>query len=81
MTHAMTHAMTLRMPEALYQRLRKESYETVQSITSLVIAALEDKYSSSRKGCDVCGKPSTHVTTPGGFRGCDEHFVSGGAGQ
>lgn len=25
-------------------------------------------------GCDECGKPATHVTTPGGFRGCDDHF-------
>jgi len=24
-------------------------------------------------GCDVCGKPHTHISTPGGFRFCDEH--------
>jgi len=31
----------------------------------------------SAHGCDNCGKTQTRVTTPGGFRSCDECF--GGA--
>ncbi len=34
---------------------------------------------SARRGpSDQCGAPSTHTTTPGGFRVCDEHGPSKG---
>jgi len=68
----MSKALTLRVPEKMHERLRKMAYEHQVSITSLILAAI-DKAVPFPLGCDVCGEPHTQVSTPGGFRFCDEH--------
>lgn len=68
-----THAMTLRIPDDLYERLRKEAFDKRVSITSLVIGAIEKAAPGSSLGCDSCGAPYVMVTTPGGFRFCEKH--------
>lgn len=71
----MTHAMTLRIPDDLYERLRKEAFEKRISITQLVVTAIEKSAPGSSTGCDTCGAPYVQVTTPGGFRFCEKHAV------
>lgn len=78
----MTHAMTLRLPDELYEELRREAFEKRVSLTSLVVAALRlrkplrdaaTRFEDARSGCDSCGRPHVMVSTPGGFRFCQDH--------
>lgn len=46
---------------------RTPSYAPVTADGAAVITSV------GRGPCDQCGAPSTHTTTPGGFRVCDEH--------
>lgn len=71
----MTHVMTLRIPDALYEQVRQEAFDQRETLTDIILNALVARPRTA-SGCDICGKPPTHVTTPGGFRGCDEHFLS-----
>jgi hypothetical protein len=42
------HAMTLRLPEDLYETLRREAFDTRESMNSIVVAAV-DRELSARK--------------------------------
>lgn len=65
-------AMTIRLPDETYERLRQDAFDKRTSMNALIIEALKPRVQRGG-GCDQCGKPHTHVTTPGGFRFCDEH--------
>ena len=66
--------ITLRLDDAIYERLRTEAFEKRTTITALIREALTAPTAEAvQLGCDVCGKPHTHISTPGGFRFCDEH--------
>jgi predicted transcriptional regulator len=66
-------AMTLRLPDEIHERLRNQAHEQRTTVTSLILRALAPEESSPRLTCDACDRPHTMVTTPGGFRFCDEH--------
>lgn len=53
--------------------LRDEIQPHVEKLRAVLSAPVQ----AATNGCDVCGAPSTHVTTPGGMRGCDDHFTGG----
>ncbi len=71
----MTKAMTLRLPDELHEALRREAFEYRTSMTEIIVDALRlrEVDRAARTGCDVCNRPHTVVTTPGGFRFCDDH--------
>lgn len=70
----MPHAMTLRLPDDLYERLRTQAFKERKSLTALVVAAIEKATPGTGLGCDSCGEPYVYVTTPGGFRFCEKHM-------
>ena len=67
------HAMTLRLPEGLYEVIRKRAFDERTSITAQIVVALREQFGMWGLGCDVCGKAHVEVSTPGGFRFCSEH--------
>lgn len=67
------HAMTLRLPDGLYEVIRKRAFDERTSITAQIVLALRDKFASWGLGCDVCGAAHVVITTPGAFRFCDDH--------
>lgn len=70
------HALTVRIDVTLYEPLRREAFERRIPISEVIREAVDAHLAAQRaNGCDLCGKPSTHVTTPGGFRGCADHFL------
>lgn len=75
-----TKNMTIRLPLDVYEDLRVEAFKKRAPIATVIIAAIRDRHSeraAERRACDYldCAKPSTHTTTPGGFRFCDEHRI------
>lgn len=77
MAESSIHALTLRMSVTQYEPLRMEAFARRVPISEVIREAVEEHLASRRSsGCDVCGKPSTHVTTPGGLRGCDDHLLA-----
>lgn len=73
---AESHALTLRLDERLYEPVRREAFDRRIPISEVIREAIDKHIAAgSTNGCDVCGKPSTHVTTPGGLRGCSEHLA------
>lgn len=69
----MTHTMSLRMPDDVAEDLRVEAFQKRVSVTSLIVSAIENRPRHTSRGCDVCRRPHTMISTPGGFRFCDEH--------
>jgi hypothetical protein len=69
----MSKAMTLRLPDEVHESIRREAFERRVPMTAIIQEAIEHRRVNSTIGCDVCGKPHTHISTPGGFRFCDEH--------
>jgi hypothetical protein len=67
------HAMTLRLPEGLYEVIRKRAFDERTSITAQIVVALREQFGAWGLGCDVCGRAHVEVSTPGGFRFCAEH--------
>jgi predicted transcriptional regulator len=70
----MTKAMTLRLPDAIHEALRRQAFEDYTTVTALIIRAIEDSRVDSGWLCDErkCWNAPTHIT-PGGFHFCDEH--------
>lgn len=66
-------AMTLRLPDEVHERLRRQAFEERTSITALVIAAIEKTAPHVPGGCDQCGAKPARVTTPGAIRLCAAH--------
>lgn len=78
----MTHAMTLRLSAEMHESVRREAFERRVPMSTIIQDAIDHRTVSGVIGCDVCGKPHTHISTPGGFRFCDEHYrptTKGGA--
>ncbi len=69
----MTVALTLRLPDEIHERLRREAFDKRTSVTALIIDALTATKQPTANGCDVCGEPHVMVSTPGAIRFCAEH--------
>lgn len=68
-------AMTLRLSDEMHESLRKEAFERRVPMTAIITDAIEHRRINGSLGCDVCGEPKVvHVSTPGGFRFCGEHW-------
>lgn len=71
----MSKVMTLRLPDEMHESLRREAFDRRVSMTSIIQDAIEHRRVNGSLGCDVCGSPKVvHVSTPGGFRFCAEHW-------
>lgn len=70
----MTKALTLRLPDEMHEGLRREAFERRLPITTIIQEAIEHRRVNNVIGCDVCGEPHVHVSTPGGFRFCADHY-------
>lgn len=68
-----THAMTLRLPEGLYDVIRKRAFDERTSINAQIVVALREHFHDWGLGCDVCGKAHVVITTPGAIRLCEDH--------
>ena len=71
---SMTKAMTLRLPAAMHEALRRRAFDERTSINALIIAALADLPKPGTL-CDkrTCWNQPTHVVA-GGFHFCAEHL-------
>lgn len=74
----MTVAITLRLPDEMHEALRREAFEQRTSITAIIVGTLRHREEDRipRTGCDVCNRPHVTVSTPGGFRFCEDHRPS-----
>ena len=72
-------AMTLRLPEEVHESLRREAFDRRVPMSEIILDAIEHRRINGSLGCDVCGNPKVvHVSTPGGFRFCADHWNPAG---
>ena len=50
--HESVHTMTLRLPDGLYEVIRKRAFDERTSITSQIVVALREQFGTWGLGCD-----------------------------